>query len=247
MKQRAWVVRMYARVLRVFPAEFRRRYGKEMVEFFEASWGAAREEGRVRVVARAFGHAIVHGVLERAGNGRRPGLRREMMGGVIKDVRFALRGLRRQPGFAVVAVLTIALGIGAASAVFAVVDAVVFRPLPYSEPDRLVAMWTRFDGQGDFGMSLAEHFDYAEESSALSALGSFMSSTSTLTGLGEARRIDVVWTWGDLFEVIGAQVALGRLPSAEDARSGAAPVAVISHEFWVSAFSVLHCYKYNPY
>ncbi len=125
------------------------------------------------------------------------------MGGVIKDVRFALRGLRRRPGFAAVAVLTIALGIGTASAVFAVVDAVVFRPLPYPEPDVLVAMWTSFDGQGDFGMSLAEHYDYAEETLALTALGSFTRETSTLTGLGEARRIDVAWTWGDLFEVIG--------------------------------------------
>ena len=159
------------------------------------------------------------------------------MGGVTKDVRFALRGLRRRPGFAAVAVLTIALGIGAASAVFAVVDAVVFRPLPYPEPDALVAMWTSFDGQGDFGMSLAEHYDYAEETLALTALGSFTRETSTLTGLGEARRIDVAWTWGDLFEVIGAEVALGRLPSIEDARSGAARVAVVSHEFWVSALS----------
>lgn len=229
-----WPLRAYRALLRLFPEEFRRRYGEEMVDFFVQSWAEARGRGRVRVFARAVKDLMTHGMAERAGSGRPRRSGRWTMGGG-HDLRLALRGLRRRPGFAMVVVLTVALGIGTASAVFAVVDAVVFRPLPYPEQDRLVAMWTTFEDQGDFLLSLAEQYDYAAESQALSKLGSFSRGSATLTGIGDATRVDVVWTWGDLFEVIGAHAEMGRLPGPEDSRTGAAAVAVVSHDFWGAA------------
>jgi predicted permease len=208
-----------------------------MVDFFEESWSHASGPGRVRLVARALRDSVVHGAFERVGWNRKGSPGRWTMGGWVLDLRFALRGLRRRPGFlaAVVAIMT--LGIGTASGVFAVVDAVVLRPLPYPESDRLVAMWTEFEDFGDvrFGLSLAEHHDYAEETRAFGIMGAFTAGLTTLAGDGEARRVSAAWTWGDLFEVIGARTSLGRLPSAEDTHTGSAPVAVISHAFWVSA------------
>jgi len=230
-----WPVWAYRVLLRLFPEEFRRRYGEEMVDFFVQSWTETRGLGRALVLARAIKDMMAHGVAERAGSGRPRESGRWTMGGSAHDLRLALRGLRRRPGFATVVVLTVALGIGTASAVFAVVDAVVFRPLPYPEPDRLVALWTTFEGQGDFGLSLAEQYDYAAESRALSRLGSFSRGSATLTGIGEATRVDVAWSWGDLYEVMGARAELGRLPGPEDSRTGAAAVAVVSHDFWRAA------------
>lgn len=227
----------YRWLLRLLPRAFHDRYGTEMSEYFAAAWAEARGWGRVRLSARAIRDVLESALLERRylGRGRRR-KGREEMGEWIRDVRLALRGLRRRPGFGALAIATIALGIGAASAVFAVVDAVVLRPLPYPIGDRLVAMWTTFEDQGDFGMSLAEQYDFAAESRALEALGSFGLSTATLTGTGAARQISQAQTWGALYEVIGARAALGRLPSQQDSRTGAAPVAVLSHNHWTSAF-----------
>lgn len=235
MTARAWHVRLYRALLRLYPTGFRRRYGNEMVQFFDDAWSDARGGRRMLLITRAVTGAFVHGLLERSDWDRVQTTGRGIMGEVTQDLRTALRGLARRPGFTLVAVLTVALGIGAASAVFAVADAVVYRQLPYPEADRLVGMWTTFDGQGDFGMSLAEHHDYARESRALEALGSFDRGSSTLTGVGGARRVSVAWTWGDLYDVIGARVASGRLPRPEDTRTGATPVAVASHAFWTSA------------
>lgn len=231
--------RIYRFLLRTFPRHFRRRYAEEMLAFFEDAWAEARGKARVRVVVRALRDVAVNGILERTGGGSPPTPGRRTMAGWTQDLRFALRALRRRPGFAAVAVLTLTLGIGTSTAVFSVVDAVVLRPLPYPDPDRLVAMWTGFDNQGDtrFGTSLAESFDYAEETRAFDAMGGFVFDDAALTGLGPARRIPVVLTWGDLYAVTGIRARLGRLPDATDAQAGAAPVAVVTSDFWQKALA----------
>lgn len=232
-------MRVYALLLRSYPEQFRARYGDEMVDFFERELAQAKGWRRTKLLTKAFGDALMNGPRER----RRVGARNTRSGGeetmrqVWQDLRWGARSLRRRPGFASVAVLTVALGIGAASTVFTVVDAVVLEPLPYPESDRLVSMWTTFDGQpGEFGLSLAEHYDYARESRALEALGSFGTGQATLTGVGSARRVSIAWTWGDLYDVIGASVEIGRLPTEAETRSDGPPVALLSHGLWTSLF-----------
>ena len=182
--------RLYRVIVRLMPRDFRREYGDEMCRVAAEQWDAQHAGagfwGSVLFWSRqSLAILRASARLRRHPHETTGGM---TMDGFVKDVRLALRGLRRRPGFSAIAVLTVALGVGATSAVFSVVDTVVLRPLPYPDNDRLVAMWTTFDGQGDFGMSLAEHYDYAEESRVLEALGSFSEGTATLTGLGEARQ-----------------------------------------------------------
>jgi len=231
--------RAYRLLLLVFPRWFRRRYGDEMTVFFEDAWAEARGFGRVRLAARTIRDAVVQGVLERVRGLAPHKLGRDLMSGWIQDLRFAYRSLRRRPGFALISVMTLALGIGSASAVFSVVDTVAMRPVPYPQAERLVSLWTEFDDMGDeaFGTSLAETYDYAQETRAFEVMGSFMSGGATLTGVGPARRVAVVWTWGDLFGVTGIRTELGRLPGPADSRGDAQAVAVVTHEFWTSALA----------
>ncbi len=205
-----------------------------MADVFEEAWEEADGwVGRLRVGLKATCGAVVHAVEEHRYRG--PAGPRRGGGGMedwVRDLRWAVRGMGRRPGFAALAVMTIGLGIASASGMFAVVDAVVLRSLPYPHADRLVAVWTSFEGQGDFGLSLAEHFDLAEESRTLEALGSWGDDSATLTGWGDARSVSTAWVWGDLFEVIGAGLTLGRLPAADERATGAPAVAVVSHRFW---------------
>ena len=98
-----------------------------------------------------------------------------MGSGGLQDLRYALKGLVSRPGFTALTVLTIGLGVGASTAVFTVVDAVVFRALPYEEPDQLVSMWTMFEsmGPGSFGLSDAEYIDYAQEQTSFESFGAY--------------------------------------------------------------------------
>ena len=234
----AWARRAVRALLYLYPRDFRDRYGAEVLAFFDDAWTEhPGRMGRLRVLGRTLRGVLMNGMIERVGRDRPGTLVGRWTMGWRQDVRFAIRAMKRRPTFAVVAVLTIALGIGAASAVFAVVDGVVLRPLPYPQEDRLVAMWTTFDGQGDFGMSLAEHYDFVQDSRALETMGSFYEGQATITGLGASRRVSVAWSWGDLYDVIGADVEFGRLPGPEDRRSGAAPVVVLSHRFWSEAMA----------
>ncbi|MEM7417329.1 MAG: ABC transporter permease [Gemmatimonadota bacterium] len=229
----------YAALLWLYPARFRARYGDEMVDFFERDLSQARGWRRLGVLTRAASDAVINGPRER----RRAGAHDSGRGAVEtirdfgRDVRWGVRSLRRRPGFSAIAILTVALGIGSANTVFTVVDAVVLEPLPYPESDRLVSMWTTFGGQAEaFGLSLAEHYDYAQQSRALEALGSFGEDQETLTGFGNARRVSVAWTWGELYEVVGASVHIGRLPGPAEIASGASPVALLSYDMWSSLF-----------
>lgn len=156
--------------------------------------------------------------------------------GLIQDLRFATRSLRRRPGFTFVAVLTIGLGVGATSAIFSVVDTAVLQPLAFERPDELVDMWTQFEPQGDdpFGMSDAEFFDYRERQTSFSSMGAYVQGGATLTGIDQAVRVRVALTSWDFFPTLSLGTERGRLPSPADARPGIAPIVLISHGFWVN-------------
>src|SRR6187200_3667502 len=111
----------------------------------------------------------------------RPGRRFEQL---LQDLRYAARGLARNPTFTAAAVLTLALGIGANSAIFSVLDAVLLRPLPYSEPDRLVTVWNRWTETPRAALSSLEYFDYREQLRSFEQFGVLAGNAMTLTGAG---------------------------------------------------------------
>jgi putative ABC transport system permease protein len=160
---------------------------------------------------------------------------------MIRDLRDGIRALRRQPGFTFVAVATLALGIGVNSAVFSVVDAVLLRPLPYGEPDRLVVVWDRVArlGQDRNIVSPANYRDWARESRSFEGMAAYTEAFLNLgSDGGEVERIAGVIATPNFFETLRVAPAEGRGFRAEDARAedaGAWP-AVISHDLWQRRF-----------
>jgi predicted permease len=154
------------------------------------------------------------------------------MRGFAQDIRFALRGLRRNPGFAVVAVATLALGIGANSAIFSVVQAVLLRPLPYHEPERLVTVLQ--DGRGP--VSPANLLDLRAQNSVFEQLGAAQAWQATLTGAGPPEAVKALQLTANLFSVLGVPAARGRTFVAGDEAPGAARVVVIGHQLWQRRF-----------
>ncbi len=156
---------------------------------------------------------------------------------VQQDVRYAFRAVRRNPGFALVAVLTLALGIGANTAIFSVVDAVLLRPLPYPEADRLVTVGSSVEvgGRANAAMALSypDYRDIGQFGDAVSGIAAYSSDRYNLTGPGEPRELQVTRTTADLFPVLGVSPEIGRAFHAGDAH---APVAIISHALWISSF-----------
>ncbi|AHG93880.1 permease (plasmid) [Gemmatirosa kalamazoonensis] len=159
------------------------------------------------------------------------------------DTRYALRTLRRSPLFTIAAVLTLALGIGGAAAVFTLVNGVLLRPLPYADPSRLVMVWSAgdFGGWTSTGMPLSapDFLDIREQTRALSSIAAFRSSPYTLAGdaAGQgATMVAGVRADPALFRTLGVHPLLGRDLTADDALPGAARVAVIGYDLWQRRF-----------
>src|SRR5262249_37616862 len=149
-----------------------------------------------------------------------------------QDLRYALRSLVRQPGFALVAILTLALGIGATAAIFSVVHAVVLRPLPYPHPDRLVAI-SQVNRRGTFSRLPDPNFDdLRDQSHTFRSMAKYQAWTVSVSGIAEPARAQVAIVSRDFLTVLGTQPAIGRGFAASDARADAAPVAVVSFEYW---------------
>lgn len=150
-----------------------------------------------------------------------------------------MRGLRKSPGFAVAAIVLLALGIGANTAIFSLVRAVVLRPLPFPDPDRLVLVWDDFSANGGptrTNPSPADYVAWKEQSRSFSDMTAFIPNTYNLTGNGEPAKLAGVRTTANFFAVLGMPPILGRTLDPADERSGAAPVAVVSERLWRSRF-----------
>jgi putative ABC transport system permease protein len=159
-----------------------------------------------------------------------------------QDLRYALRTLVRWPGFTAVVVLTLALGIGANAAIFSVVNAVLLRPLPYADPDRLVfVLGTPTDGDSAKVGSSSSYPDFAdlrERTRSFSQLAAFSVRQTTVTGKAfEPAIVSGAPVTANLFPTLGVTPLLGRLFGADDDRPGAARVAVLSYEFWQQRFN----------
>jgi putative ABC transport system permease protein len=159
------------------------------------------------------------------------------MNTILNDVRFGLRMLAKNPGFTAVAVLTLALGIGANTAIFSVVNSVLLKPLPYAEPDRLVdveSMWMR-GGPHPNALSYPDFFDFRSRNHVFEHLVTGHDTSVALTGIGSPMQLDAEMVTWDLFPALGIQPAMGRgfLPSEEAAGTH---VVVLSHVLWQTQF-----------
>jgi putative ABC transport system permease protein len=157
---------------------------------------------------------------------------------LFNDLQYAIRSLLKHPGFAAIAVLTLALGIGANTAMFSVINGVLLRPLPYQEPDRLVTIWEESPERDMFQMpvSIANLRDWVEQSQTLDQISAYTFSDLNLTGTGEPVQLDAVRVSANLFSLVGATPLLGRTFLPEDDKEGAARVVVLSHATWKNRF-----------
>ena len=156
-----------------------------------------------------------------------------------QDALIALRQLRRSPGFAIVATVTLALGIGATTAVFAVVDAVMLQPLPFREPDQLVVITRERPGGGaTVEMTYPEFRDLRDGSKAFSGVAALPSAiqSAAWTDGTSSEPLGAVATSGNLFDMLGARALLGRTLTLDDDRKGAAPALVLGYGVWTRAF-----------
>lgn len=164
---------------------------------------------------------------------------KELVYMVIQDVRRSLRLFRMEPGFAAAAVVTLALGIGANTALFAVVEAVLLRPLPVEGADGLVIVRHRDNNTGLTKDHLAtgDVFDLRARMQTVEAFAPYAGFQGTLYGEDEPMRVEGLGATPELLSALRIEPALGRLLSIDDARQGAAPVAMISHDLWQSRFA----------
>ena len=169
--------------------------------------------------------------------------RRDYVGELRQDVRYALRQLRAAPVFALTAIVTLALGIGANTAIFSVVSAVLLRPLPFPDPDRLYAVWSanRTANSLQAPVSPVDLDDWRAQRQQIEDLGGYFysegSSGIDMTGRGQPRRLAVVFVTPGFFTTLGVGPARGRLPREDElVRGGPDKVVVLSHGFWQREF-----------
>ena len=154
------------------------------------------------------------------------------------DVRFGFRTLRKTPGFTAIAIITLALGIGANTAIFSVVENVLLRPLPYTHPESLVEIWNTYPGFQPVGLSAGDYVDFHREAKSFSAMGSYDQPPQgfNLTGIGEPERIQANTASYDLFPMLGVRAVVGRTFLPEEDQVKGPAVVLLSHAFWQRRF-----------
>lgn len=165
-------------------------------------------------------------------------VKRWMGGGVvdaIRNVRLAARSLRRSPGFSVSAVLTLALGIGASTAVFSVADGVLLEPLPYAEPDEVVTVWSQWTGAPKTWLSEEEYGNYRRQSSTLEDLALYFTSSHTFSSVENPELVGSAVVSPNTFSVLGVEPRLGRVFTWDEAL-GESAVVVLGHDIWQRRF-----------
>jgi len=157
---------------------------------------------------------------------------------VWQDVRFGFRMLVKNPGFTIVAVIALALGIGANSAIFSVINTVLLRPLPYKYPDRLVMVWEEATHQGfpRNTPAVANYIDWRDQNHVFEDMAAIAPQSFNLTGVGEPERIDGRRVSASLFHLLGVEPQLGRAFLREEDKAGANRVVIMSHGLWQRRF-----------
>ena len=218
--------RFYRTLLRLFPFDFRSDFGPEMETVFQEQHQEAGRLDGAGGVLRLWWETIL-GIFRTA-----PGEHSAMF---RQDAGFALRMMRKNPGYTLTAILTLGLGIGANSAIFSVVNAVLLKPLPYDHGDRLVVLQQRI-GMVNQSFSVADINDYRAQSRSLSGLVEYHNMNFILLGRREPERVEsgvVSWNY---FDVFGVKPLVGRAFRPEDEQPGAPAVLMLSYEYWIKSF-----------
>jgi predicted permease len=163
------------------------------------------------------------------------------MNGVFQDLRYAVRQLRKNPGFSAVAIVTLALGIGANTSIFSVVNAVLLRPLPFRDASRLVRIWhvppqSSFPGISTFSVSPANYLDWQKQNHVFDPMAVYHYRGFTLTGGDRAEQVDATGVSADFFTTLGVQPMLGRPFTREEDQPGRSDVVILSNRFWQEHF-----------
>ncbi len=161
------------------------------------------------------------------------------MGALLQDVRYGIRTLLKSPGFTVVAVLTLALGIGANTAIFSVVQSVLLRPLPYPQPGHLVEISNNYlPAFAHLGLSPGDYADWRRQATAVSEMGAYSSIPQgfNLLGDGDPERVQGSYASASFFPMLGIKPMAGRSFVPEEDKAGSAPVVMLSHRLWQSRF-----------
>ncbi|MCZ6917964.1 MAG: ABC transporter permease [Gemmatimonadetes bacterium] len=252
-------VRLYRLALHLYPAKFRADFGPEMMQHFTDGVREARSTRRTVGLARVCGETAVDLVrslrrewmswlrpdrrfTHRLGNHPREGIKERLarpMTGILKDLQYAFRTLRREPVFTIVAVLTLGLGIGASTTIFSVVNGVLLKPLQYSDPDRLVVIYTDLPKIGLFKVwsSGPEILDYRDQSHLFEHVAYVRGGGGlTMTGEGDAEQVSGMFLSWDVLPMLGVTPALGRLPAQEEDVPNGPLTTMLSYEFWERRF-----------
>ena len=216
----------YRALLRLYPKSFRAEYGAEMMKDCTRQWREAS--------ASARGVLLIRAVVDTVANATR------VHGDITKqDLRYAIRSLRRTPGFTATAILVAALGIGATTAAFSVADHVLLRPLPFPEADRVVRLWEDHSSLGYPRMepSPPNFLDWQRMATVFERLEPFTGGSASLVGQGEPEQINGASVGGGVFQILRRPAALGRVLTESDvnAAEGERPI-VISDRIWRTRF-----------
>lgn len=151
-------------------------------------------------------------------------------------LRFGFRSLRKNPAFALVAIAILALGIGATTAIFSVVNSVLLRPLPFRDPDQLVWIWSRRPDNNKAPFSLPDFLDHRDQNQTLDQVAAFANTGLSLTGVERTDRLQALRVSANLFQLLGLEAQHGRLMLASDDEPGQRHVVVLTHECWQRRF-----------
>lgn len=237
---------VYRLLLLAYPRSFRRRFADSMTDTFVDDLANARRGGGTaawKVWMWAIADAVRFGTAERLeavrralrrGRAPEPGhslerSRDSIVATIIQDIRYAIRGFRKAPGFALLAALTLALGVGANTSIFSLVNGVVLRPLPYERPDEIVTLWG-IDGRSKDVMM------QVREASSLEGVAGYSYVALGLIGVGEAEEIPGLEITPNHFAILSVPPALGRIFTEEEGVPGHDPVVILSHDLWQARF-----------
>ncbi len=239
-------------VLRLYPSAFRRQFGDEMRAFVRDRAGEPRYAtwwGRMRLITHLIVDGVIGAVREHLARGATSPARaatlpfvadsppEEIMVTLAHDARYALRTLRRRPGFTVVSAITLALGIGASSAIFGVIDAMLFRPLRYPAPEQIVILNATRGGSIHAAPAYPDFLDWREQSKSFQYLTVIRGQSMNLTGRESPERLSGTFASADLFPLLGVKPLIGRLFAHDETEiASARPVAILTEGIWRRVF-----------
>src|SRR3954451_8153080 len=158
------------------------------------------------------------------------------MNTLVQDLRYGIRTLRKSPGFSIVAILTLGLGIGANTAIFSFVDGVLLKTLPYERPEELVWIWEKPPGGTRNGISTLNYLDWAAKNHSFSRTAAMTGGSMTLSGTNEPQQLRGSQVSAGYFDILGVKPALGRTFAPDEDQTGKEQVVVLSHKLWESRF-----------